>query len=449
MGSGKTTRIIDQINKHPERHFIIIVERQTEVDRLAAACPNLISLSEVSEELNIKRIDALELVASEGKSMVSTHQLFTKWSDNFLNSVSDWEYELIMDETVSDILSIVPIKIPDLNAYIEEKFIGRCVGNKFNKVKLLKPLLSKYGDVEDRIKNKDCYLFDIANDIDDPHYQLIQAPRSEMFTVFQRISVLTYQFKGSLLRCYFDLHGINYQLLSIKDGEVISYKDELGLNFKDKINIYFGKLNHEYGRDIGSRCWTEKPNNQKVTKKRLRNIFNHWKKEGITPEDFLYTTHKSFQKKVHPSHIKGLKNKFNDDYADTHKRKNMTDQEKRNVSYLSQTIRGTNDFSHKRFLAYMSNTFMDPQIRNFLAKHDVQIDEDSYALNRMIQWLWRGCIRNDEEMHVFVPSKRMRQLLVDWLDGKPIYSKKSQTSIRQPPIAKLPHRPLHLSQTIQ
>ena len=98
----------------------------------------------------------------------------------------------------------------------------------------------------------------------------------------------------------------------------------------------------------------------------------------------------------------------------------MTDQEKRNVSYLSQTIRGTNDFSHKRFLAYMSNTFMDPQIRNFLAKHDVQIDEDSYALNRMIQWLWRGCIRNHVEMYVFVPSKRMRRLFVDWLDGKPI-----------------------------
>jgi hypothetical protein len=352
--------------------------------------------------------------------MVSTHQLFTKWSDNFLNSVSDWGYELIMDETISEVLSIVPIKVPDLNAYIEEKFIGRCVGNKFDKVKLLKPLLSKYGDVEDRIKNKDCYLFNVANDIDDPQYQLIQAPRSEMFTAFQRISVLTYQFKGSLLRCYFDLHGINYQLLSIKDGEVIPYKDELGLNFKDKINIYYGKLNHGYGCDIGSSNWTERPKNQKATKNRLRNIYNHWKKKGITPKDFLYTTHKDFQKQIHPSHILGLKNKLNDNYRDTHKRKHMTDQEKMNVSYLSQTIRGTNDFSHKRFMAYMSNTFMRPQIRNFLSYHDIQIDEDSYALNRMIQWLWRGCIRNDEEMYVFVPSKRMRQLLVDWLDGKPI-----------------------------
>ena len=67
MGSGKTTRIIDQINKHPERHFIIIVERQTEVDRLAAACPNLISLSEVSEELNIIRERITTINALLGK----------------------------------------------------------------------------------------------------------------------------------------------------------------------------------------------------------------------------------------------------------------------------------------------------------------------------------------------------------------------------------------------
>ena len=100
----------------------------------------------------------------------------------------------------------------------------------------------------------------------------------------------------------------------------------------------------------------------------------------------------------------------------------MSSEEKKNVCFLAHTARGINNFSHKRFMAYTSNTFMDRQIRNFLSYHDVQIDEDSYALNRMIQWLWRGCIRNNEEMHVFIPSKRMRQLLIDWLDGKPIHS---------------------------
>jgi len=124
MGSGKTTWIIDQINKNPQEHYIIIVERQTEVDRLAEACPDLVSLSEISEQQNIRRLDALEQVAAEGRSIVSTHQLFSKWSDEFLNSVSHWGYQLIMDETLSDILSSVSIKNSDLNAYVKDRFIG-------------------------------------------------------------------------------------------------------------------------------------------------------------------------------------------------------------------------------------------------------------------------------------------------------------------------------------
>ena len=421
MGSGKTTWIINLVNNNPGRHFIIIVERQTEVDRLAASCPNLVSLSEVSEELNIKRLDALEFVASEGKSIVSTHQLFKKWSDNFISSVINWGYELIMDETLSDILTDVSINSGDLHTFVEKKFIVCRGGNEFNKVKELKPLPTKYSEVSKKIGNCDCYLFNMANKDDDPHYILIQAPRAEIFRSFKSILVLTYQFKGSLLRCYFDLHHIKYEMRSIQNGEITAYHDGLGKFFKNKIRIYDGKHNHQYGKDIGSLTWIKKPINQKTTKKRLRNVYNHWKQYGINPYDFLYTVHKDYRNNVLPQQ-KGLSKKLNERYCDNKLRNGMSLEEKNNVCFLAHTARGINDFSHKRFMAYTPNTFMEPQIRNFLAYHDVHIDEDSYALNRMIQWLWRGCVRNGEEMHVFVPSKRMRQLLIDWLDGKPIHA---------------------------
>ena len=50
-----------------------------------------------------------------------------------------------------------------------------------------------------------------------------------------------------------------------------------------------------------------------------------------------------------------------------------------------------------------------------LKHHDVELNEETYALNRMIQWLWRGCIRNDQEMYVYIPSRRMRHLFLKWL----------------------------------
>jgi hypothetical protein len=35
----------------------------------------------------------------------------------------------------------------------------------------------------------------------------------------------------------------------------------------------------------------------------------------------------------------------------------------------------------------------------------------------MIQWIWRSAIRDGEEVYLYIPSKRMRTLLTDWMDN--------------------------------
>jgi hypothetical protein len=40
-----------------------------------------------------------------------------------------------------------------------------------------------------------------------------------------------------------------------------------------------------------------------------------------------------------------------------------------------------------------------------------------HALCEMIQWIWRSGIRRGDPIHVFVPSKRMRNLLKIWLES--------------------------------
>ena len=413
MGSGKTTSIIDYINSS-SKPIIIIVERQSEVERLKKECSSLVALSDISTQEKTTRRDALETCVNEGKSIISTHHLFKFWSDYFLNKAQYWGYELIMDETLSGVLSSISIKSDDLRKYVDDGYIQVCAGSKLGKVKLTKSLHSKYADVENKISKKDCYLFN-SSKADDPHYMLIEAPRAEIFSIFKVIKVLTYKFDGSLLRCYFDMHDIKYSMMSIRDGQMASYTDLKGVNFKDKLHIYDGKHNQVRGKNIGTKTWIDHKVNQNEMSKRLRNVFYFWERYGVTSGTFLYTTHKYTQKFVHPKNIKGLKNSLNESYSDPNKKESMTDDEKRNVSFLSQTIRGTNDFSHKKFMAFTCNTFLDPQINHFLKHHDVELNEEAYALNRMIQWLWRGCIRNDEEMYVFIPSKRMRYLLLDWL----------------------------------
>ena len=39
-----------------------------------------------------------------------------------------------------------------------------------------------------------------------------------------------------------------------------------------------------------------------------------------------------------------------------------------------------------------------------------------YALSEMIQWIFRSRIRNNEDINIYIPSSRMRNLLIEFLE---------------------------------
>ena len=55
---------------------------------------------------------------------------------------------------------------------------------------------------------------------------------------------------------------------------------------------------------------------------------------------------------------------------------------------------------------------------------DIKLNLDAYALSHLIQWIWRSSIRRqdlpkeDREIHLYLPSRRMREILLNWLDSK-------------------------------
>lgn len=44
------------------------------------------------------------------------------------------------------------------------------------------------------------------------------------------------------------------------------------------------------------------------------------------------------------------------------------------------------------------------------------MDVKRWALSEMIQWIWRSAIRDGEDIYIYIPSERMRNLLSDWID---------------------------------
>ena len=67
-------------------------------------------------------------------------------------------------------------------------------------------------------------------------------------------------------------------------------------------------------------------------------------------------------------------------------------------------------------MVYAVNRFQNPQIMNFFTDQDY--NQELFALQEMLQFIWRSAIREDKPIHLYVPSERMRNLLKQWLNGE-------------------------------
>ena len=86
--------------------------------------------------------------------------------------------------------------------------------------------------------------------------------------------------------------------------------------------------------------------------------------------------------------------------------------------FIVLNSRATNEYASIHSMAYLVNRFHSPQSVNFFKYRGVVLNQELWALSEMIQWIWRGAIRNNEPMNLYIPSKRMRELLIDWLNSE-------------------------------
>jgi hypothetical protein len=84
-------------------------------------------------------------------------------------------------------------------------------------------------------------------------------------------------------------------------------------------------------------------------------------------------------------------------------------------SDLAFNTKATNDYRDKTVLAYCVNVFMQTCVKQHFIANGIKVDEERYALSIMVQWIWRSAIRDGKEVWIYVPSKRMRDLLINWI----------------------------------
>ena len=403
MGSGKTHNAIERMKNYLENEtkFIYITPFLLEIDRVTNALGSKNVFSPIGHKdgmgligeyyydfldsngnwnLNVepefktlnKRAQFLKL-ANEGKCIVSTHALFMSLKHSDFNLFDD--YVLILDEVVNP-LKIYNIGAKDIQILLNEDLI--LINDETKEVKFIDDEYydKAFKEVKNLCDNSKVYYLD--------KYFFVWAFPIEIFNGFKEIQVLTYLFEGSILSAYFQLHNITYEIIRTSDTNQLE-------TIKSLLNIYEGKSNGNLRLNSFSKSWLNnlsKANQKKVvntTSYVLRQVFK------TNSEENAYTTFKDFQ--------------------DVLAGKGYT------KGFIAINARASNSYSNKRSMAYLGNRYFDPQIKSFFYQRGIILNEDLWALSELIQWVWRGCIRNGEPMNVFIPNNRMRSLLNQWLDG--------------------------------
>ena len=126
-----------------------------------------------------------------------------------------------------------------------------------------------------------------------------------------------------------------------------------------------------------------------------RNAYNFFRNiSKATADEALWTTFKDYRDKIKG---KGFAN-----------------------SFLECNSRATNEHIHKNKLAYCMNRFENPLYVKFFEKRGISINQDKLACSEMLQWIFRSQIREGKPIDIYIPSKRMRNLLIDWLNCKDV-----------------------------
>ena len=388
MGSGKTSAAIKFINDHKDQKIIYCTPFIKEISRIREECPHI---KEPTEDniAGTKGMDFINLL-KRGESIAVTHELFKhlRITDSILKLITDSEYTLILDEMI-DVVEKIKISSHDMKGIMQYCVVEE--GTK--KVYWTDDSYTGRYDIYKRfIKSKTVIQYK-------SNILLWLFPVS-LIRAFTQVHILTFMFEGSCLERYLTINGFSYDMYYVQNGELKKGRQPLEVekeHIRSLLHIYSGKLN-DIGDNMNALClkwWTRKANSDK-RKKAFNNADNYIRNiDGSGRSTLIWTMFKLGRKsKANPS-IKGRWAK----------------------RFCPCNARATNDWRECTTLVYLANIYPDVAVQSWFRDHHYEIDEDQYALSTQLQWIWRSAIREGKEVNLYIPSRRMREKLENWLEG--------------------------------
>lgn len=396
MGTGKSSAAITYINEHPSEKFIYITPYLDEAKRIRKSCPSarLVEPNTKSPDTGHTKSGHTAILIKEGRNIATTHQAFKSYNAEMLADIRQQGYTLIIDESL-DVLERFDIDVADLQLALDAGYIKEENG--------------VYSIVKDDYRGvalKDLFYMMRSRDLirleDKKNSLFYWVFPPELISSFKDVFILTYLFDGQSIHHFLEIYHIPYEFIGIEKteggtfrfGEYPGYTPEYVSHLGDMIHVLDNPKLNAIGDNYYaiSMSWLER-NKEGVEqlKRNIQNVYKHiW--DDVPVNMRLWGTYTTTGK----AKLKG---------------KGYTN------AFLAFNTRATNKHRTTSHLAYIVNLFMNVDEKKFYHLHGIEVDEDRYALSIMVQWIWRSRIRDGGEIYIYIPSSRMRALLVNWIQS--------------------------------
>lgn len=383
-GSGKTSAAINMINaSDEEQRFLYITPYLDEVNRIIESCP---SKHFKQPEVYGTKTKGIKFLLEKGLNIVSTHALFKNFDTEIVDLVRAMNYILIMDE-VAEVVEPLDISKSDLQIVLD-------------KTELQDNGLLKWTDKD---YSGELWNYRRLCELNAVFYHnntaLLYLFPVDCFKAFRQVYILTYMFDAQVQRYYYDFYGAEFKYIGVAGDKIDNYHfvPELTISnnneFAKLIKIEDSVTLNALGEKSFSLSVSWYDKNIKTYATGIKNnLYNFFRHKAKTPSNKnLWTVFKQYKNAIQG---KG--------YA---------------KSFLSCNARATNAYSDRTAVAYMCNIFFNPILKNFFEQKGVRVEEDKWALSELLQFLFRSGIRKGEEIRLYIPSMRMRNLLKRWIVG--------------------------------
>ena len=433
-GAGKSSFAFQEINTHPEQRYIYCTPYLDEIKRVKQRTGSRRFSSPEPFYYDAKKegytgsskLKSFNQLLREKKDVAVTHSTFLNADEETTRLIEEGNYILLLDEApdVVQLYNATSTVERDPTLHVTKEDLPHLLSGDYLKedpqsTKLLwgSKHWARFSELERQCRQGKIYCA--------RKNELLCVFPPEVFEAFSEVYLFLYVFKGTFFHSYLEKFDIAYSLHSIEQDDTGSYRltdfnQEKDLQYrrqmKDLIRIV-GAGNRYPGKTL-SKSWFRRASDEQLAMLRgsLGNFFRKiaaakardamWScfvdyKACIKHDGYVYSRRLTREEKLLP--------------------KEQQIQIRQDTEcFVASNARATNKYADRWALAYCLNFYPNLDIESFFTdgKDSVEFSRDLFAVQILVQWVFRSRIRKGEPIVLYLPSARMERLFRAWLDGE-------------------------------